>query len=120
MTTMFRSFRSVLKMTWGTTSSSKKKGVDTENSRNAFVAVASAPLNSRNSVTVTANSTIWQKKEKKTKYGPSQKLNSEQQSAQDDFNVNGIFWHYCARCQWEMGGWGLTTMNYIHNDDGSF
>ena len=120
MTTMFRSFRSVLKMTWGTTSSSKKKGVDTENSRDAFVAVASAPLNSRNSVTVTANSTIWQKKEKNTKYGPSQKLNSEQQSAQDDFNVNGIFWHYCARCQWEMGGWGLTTMNYIHNDDGSF
>ena len=45
---------------------------------------------------------------------------AQAKSAQDDFNVNGIFWHYCARCQWEMGGLGLTTMNYIHNDDGSF
>ena len=44
---------------------------------------------------------------------------AQAKSAQDDFNVNGIFWHYCARCQWEMGGWG-TPHNYIQTDDGSF
>ena len=99
-------------MTGGTTSSSRKKGVDTEKSGNAFALqslVASAPLNSRNSVTVTANSTIWRRKRNM----------AQAKSAQDDFNVNGIFWHYCARCQWEMGGWG-TPHNYIQTDDGSF
>ena len=37
---------------------------------------------------------------------------AQAKSAQDDFNVNGIFWHYCARCQWEMGGWGLNSQLY--------
>ena len=101
MTTMFRSSKDDL----GNDIQQQKKGVDTEKSRNAFALqslVASAPLNSRNSVTVTANSTIWRRKRNM----------AQAKSAQDDFNVNGIFWHYCARCQWEMGGWGLDSQLY--------
>ena len=50
-----------VEMTWGKL---VKKGVDTENSRNV-PSEASAPLNSRNSVTVTANDTIWRASEGK-------------------------------------------------------
>ena len=50
-----------VEMTWGKV---VKKGVDTENSRNV-PSEASAPLNSRNSVTVTANYTIWRASEGK-------------------------------------------------------
>ena len=56
-------------------------------------AVASAPLNSRNSVTVTANSTIWKKRQRE-----ENEIWPKPKPAQDDFNVNGIFWHYCVCC----------------------